>query len=158
MKKLLIILLTVLVNIGYAQEGPQVLIDLAVSKAKETKLGGSVGLDGKPGTVHYLAIYTIHDADKRDFAEVLNVGWEVRRDAKIAGFLMPLTIDPSWLTSKVLKTSWAQAHVTNSVFPPIFFGVGPTLPLDWELARHWKPFDITAWRIQASVRIGSLVK
>jgi|SRR3990167_111718 len=138
--------------------GPQSLIDLAVGKAKEMKIGGSLGMDGRVGTVNYLAIYSLHDASGRDFMEFVNVGWEARKNEKVAGFVMPLTIDPTYLTHKILSTPWAQKYITASKFPPIFFGIGPVIPLDWQQARAWKPLDPGAWRATASVRLGSLIK
>lgn len=143
--------------LGDSSSGPQGIIDLAVEKIKETKVGASLGFDGKVGTIHYLAIYTIHDASGRDFMEVLNVGWETRKGEKPAGFLMPFTIDPTFFTHRALATPYAQKHVTASKFPPIFIGAGPDLPISWGDIQTYKLMDRKNWRAQASVRFSNLV-
>lgn len=138
--------------------------DLIIRTAKDTELGGSFGLtDGKRGAITYLPIKVIHskpDSDGRVINYVkLNAGGEARDGEKARALFFPSFDIVSIGNYLIFSNQWAKDHVKGSSLPPIFIGIGPSIPVEYEPLRAFRWNDVKSWlRVTASVRFGDVVK
>lgn len=165
-----LLILSALVFIGMtasAQESPASdpggFTQLIVEQLKNAETGASVGLnDGVIGSVTYLPLKTFHwkDADGKDMNLLkINAGAEARKGERLRGLFFP-SGNIVGLTNRLLfGSAWAKEHVTGSNLPPIYMGLGPSVPLDYASLRFARWSDLKEWmRLTATVRFGDVVK
>lgn len=158
MKKIFLALILMSVGLQVAHADGSTLAQLLSEKAKEAKAGSSIGLvDGVPGAVTYLPIKTLVFGGV-DWAEAA-VGGEFRSGEKGRPILFP-TLNIVALSHLVtVKPQWAKDHIRSSLFPPIFIGIGPVLPLDYQELKRWKSIDLrNGLRAIVSVRFDIQIK